>query len=227
MPKAPFEEMNMRSDSDIRRDTESELTWDPSIDDKTIGVIVHDGVVTLTGESAHYAGRWAAEDAAKRVKGVRAIANEIQVKLPVAGVRSDADIAEAAANALQWNVVTSAAAVKPIVKDGWVTLSGKVSWGYQKLAAEISVRNLQGVNGVINNIGVDRAVNATDVKQKIEEAFKRHAILDASEIQVKVHDSTVTLKGHVRTWQERDDAMRAAWSAPGVANVENQLYLVS
>ncbi len=215
----------MKSDMEIRCDVEAELQWDPSVDDQKIGVIVHDGVVTLTGEAVHYTGRWAAEDVAKRIKGVRAIANEIQVKLPVAGIRSDTEIAEAAANALRWNVVTSMTSVTPIVHDGWITLSGKASWGYQKASAENCVNHLQGVKGVTNNIVVESAVKAVEVKQKIEEAFKRHAILDASDVQVKVHNSTVTLKGHVRTWQERDDAVRAAWAAPGVGNVENQLYL--
>jgi len=215
----------MKSDNEIRRDVESELQWDPSADARKVGVVVHDGVVTLTGEAAHYSGRWAAEDVAKRVKGVRAIANEIQVKLPAAGVRSDTEIAEAAANALRWNVVTSMTLVTPVVHDGWITLTGKAVWGYQKASAESCVNHLQGVKGVTNNIVVESTVKAADVKQKIEEAFRRHAILDASDVQVKVRDSTVTLEGHVRTWQERDDAVRAAWTAPGVGNVENHLYL--
>ena len=215
----------MKSDMEIKRDVESELQWDPSVDDQKVGVIVHEGVVTLTGETPHYAGRWAAEDVTKRVKGVRAIANEIQVKLPAMGMRSDTDIAEAAANALRWNVVTSMASIKPIVHDGWITLSGKVMWGYQKVSAENSVHCLQGVKGVTNDICVESPVKPADVKQKIEDAFKRHAVLDANDIQVKVQNSTVTLKGHVRSWQERDDAARAAWAAPGVGNVENQLSL--
>jgi osmotically-inducible protein OsmY len=188
-------------------------------------VIVHDGVVTLTGEATHYAGRWAAEDATKRVKGVRAIANEIQVRIAAAGMRSDTDIAEAAANALRWNVTTESANVKPVVKDGYITLGGQVHWGFQRTAAENAVRNLMGVKGVLNNIAVAAPVKAIDVKQKIEEAFKRHAVLDAKDIQVNVNNSTVTLKGHVRTWQEREDAALAAWAAPGVGLVENQIYL--
>jgi osmotically-inducible protein OsmY len=215
----------MKTDADLRRDVETELALDPSVEDKKIGVIVHDGVVTLTGESPHYAGRWGAEDVVKRVRGVRAIANEIQVKIPVAGMRSDTEIAEAAANALRWNALTSVTSIKPIVKDGWITLSGTVAWGYQKMAAANCVCNLQGVKGVANEITVESPVKASDVKQKIEAAFQRHAALDARDIQVSVENSTVILKGHVRTWQERDDASRAAWAAPGVGNVENQLYL--
>jgi osmotically-inducible protein OsmY len=215
----------MKSDADIRRDVETELQWDPSIDDRKIGVIVNDGVLTLTGEVNHYAGKWTAEDIAKRVSGVRAIANDIQVQIPLSSVRTDTDIAEAAANALRWNVSMGGAQVKPIVKDGWITLSGKVNWGFQKTSAENSVRSLMGVKGVINDVVVASNIKATDVKQKIEDAFKRHAILDSKDIEVKVDNSTVTLKGHVHTWQEHEDAARAAWAAPGVANVENRLLV--
>jgi osmotically-inducible protein OsmY len=215
----------MKTDTEIRRDVEVELQWDPSIDDRKIGVIVSDGVVTLTGEVPHYSGKWAAEDIVKRVGGVRAIANELQVKIPSTGMRNDTDIAEAAANALRWHVATVSAQIKPVVKEGWITLTGKVQWGFQKTAAENAVRHLMGVKGVSNEIHVTTAVKAADVKQKIEEAFKRHAILDASGIEVKVDSSTVTLKGHVQTWQEREDAARAAWAAPGVINVDNRLAL--
>jgi osmotically-inducible protein OsmY len=215
----------MKTDAEIRRDVESELQWDPSIDDKKIGVIVNDGVVTLTGEVSHFAGKWTAEDITKRVSGVRAIANDIQVEIPLSSVRTDTDIAEAAANALQWNVSTGGAQIKPVVKAGWVTLSGKVNWGYQRTSAENAVRNLVGVKGVANDVIVASTVKVTDVKQKIEDAFRRHAILDAKNIEVKVDSSTVTLKGHVHTWQEHDDAARAAWAAPGVANVENRLVI--
>lgn len=215
----------MKTDAEIRRDVESELQWDPSIDDKRVGVTVKDGVVTLTGDVPHFASRWAAEDVVKRVTGVRAIANDIEVKIPASGARSDTDIAEAAANALRWNVALSSTSIKPVVKDGWVTLSGQVSWGYQRTAAENAVRNLMGVKGVANDINVISNIKATDVKQKIEDAFKRHAILDAKDIEVDVTSSTVTLKGHVRSWQEREDAVLAAWAAPGVIGVDNRLSI--
>jgi osmotically-inducible protein OsmY len=217
--------MYMKTDADIRRDVELELQWDPSVDSKRIGVIVHNGVATLTGEVPHYSARWAAEDVAKRVHGVRAIANDLKVSMPISGIRTDADIAEAAANAMLWNVTMSGTQIKPVVKDGWITLSGKVSFGFQRTAAENAMRHLLGVKGVTNAITVTSTIKANDVKQKIEDAFKRHAILDAKDIEVGVEDSTITLSGHVHTWRERDDAARAAWAAPGVANVENRLSI--
>jgi osmotically-inducible protein OsmY len=215
----------MKTDTEIRRNVETELQWDPSVDDRKIGVIVKDGVLTLTGEVGHFAEKWAAEDVAKRISGVRAIANDIQVKIPLAGIRSDTDIAEAAANALRWHVATAGFEIKPVVANGWITLTGKVQWGFQKNAAQRAVGHLLGVKGVTNDITVTSAVKATDVKLKIEDAFKRHAILDSNDIRVKVDRATVTLEGHVHTWQEHEDAARAAWAAPGVANVENRLSI--
>jgi osmotically-inducible protein OsmY len=215
----------MKTDAEIRRDVETELQWDPSVDEKKIGVIVSDGVVTLTGEVAHFAEKSAAEDVAKRISRVRAIANEIHVNIPIAGVRNDTDIAVAAANALRWHVATAGYEIKPVVTNGWVALTGKVQWGFQKNAAETAVGHLLGVRGVTNDIMVNMTVKAADVKQKIENAFKRHAILDCNDIQVKVDSATVILEGHVHSWQEHEDAARAAWAAPGVANVENRLSI--
>jgi osmotically-inducible protein OsmY len=217
------EEIFMKTDADIRRDVESELRWDPTIDDTLIGVSVSNGVVTLTGEVPNYSDRCAADDIVKRLGGVRAIANDIQVRISPSSVRTDTAIAEAAANALQWNVLLSNTQIEPIVEDGWIRLSGQVSWGHQRIAAQSTVRNLMGVKGVTNDIRVASNIKIGNVKEKIEEAFKRHAILDAKDIEVKVDNSTVILKGHVHSWQEREDASQAAWAAPGVIAVENHL----
>ncbi len=215
----------MKIDADIRRDVEAELQRDAGVDDRKIGVIVSDGIVTLTGEVAHIADKWAAEEVVKRIGRVRAIANEIQVNIPVAGVRSDTDIAEAAADALRWHVATTGNEIKPVVANGWIRLTGKVQCGYQKNAAGTAVGHLPGVKGLTNDIMVDTTVEAADVKQQIGNAFKRHAVLDSNGIEVKVDRATVTLEGHVNTWQEHEDAARAARAAPGVVNVENRLSI--
>ena len=213
------------SDTAIQRDVQNELEWEPSLDSGNIGVNVKDGVVTLLGAVAHYADRYTAEEVAKRVAGVRAIANEIDVKMPKPGERSDVDIAGAAANAMRWNVSLAATNVKVVVKHGWITLSGEVAHGYQKSVAESLVRYLMGVVGVTNEITVKPSVKMQDVKEKITEAFSRQARLDAKDIDIKLDDNKVTLKGHVHSWREKDDAARAAWAAPGVAKVENQLQV--
>jgi osmotically-inducible protein OsmY len=166
----------MKSDTDIKRDVESELQWDPSVDDQLIGVMVSDGVVTLTGDVCHVAGRLAAENITKRVSGVRAIANDIQVKIPPSGRCRDTDVALAVADALQRNVATKSADIKPVVVEGWVTLSGRVYWGFQRTAAEKAVKSLVGVKGVTNEISVACTIEMSDMKRKIKSAFRRNAI---------------------------------------------------
>lgn len=215
----------MRLDTEIRHDVQNELQWDPALDETGVGVNVKDGVVTLVGTVPHYADRYTAEQVAKRVNGVRAVANDIDVKIPKPGERSDTDIANAAANALNWNFSIGSSDIKAVVKHGWVTLSGQVTFGYQRSVAEGVVRYLMGVTGISNEIIIKPTLKMLDVKQKIEEAFLRQARFDAKDIDVNLIDNQVTLKGHVHSWREKDDASRAAWAAPGVAKVENQLQV--
>jgi osmotically-inducible protein OsmY len=215
----------MKTDANIRIDVENELRWDPSVDEKGILVKVDDGVVSLQGSVPHFSDRWTAEEVTKRVAGVRAIANDVEVKIPKPGERSDSDIASAAANALKWHFVLESSDIQPVVKQGWITLSGHVSYGYQKNVAESAVRYLLGVKGVINVIEVRPEIQATDVKQKIQSAFQRQASLDAKDIKVNVDDSAVVLQGTVHSWREKDDAAIAAWAAPGVTKVDNKLQV--
>ena len=211
----------MKTDSELRRDVERELEWDPSIDARNIGVAVKNGVVTLTGYVSSYADKWRAERIAKRVAGVTAIANEIEVKLSTE--RTDPDIAEAARAALKSDSRVPADRIKVIVERGWVTLEGTVDYYYQKSAAESDVRYIAGVRGVTNAIVVTPKVSPTDIRLKIEEALKRSAQLDASRISVETEGSKVILSGTVRSWAEREEAELAAWAAPGVTEVENRI----
>lgn len=211
--------------SSLQHDVLAELEWDPSVDAAKIGVSADDGVVTLTGHVSSYPDKWAAERIAKRVHGAKAVANDLEVKLPGDDKHDDTEIAKAAVDALRWNISVPMQKIKVTVTNGWVTLTGDLDWQYQKRAAEGSVSYLKGVRGVSNTIHVAPRVAASDVKQKIEAALKRSAEVDSKKISVETSDSRVTLRGNVRSWTEHDDAVNAAWAAPGVRTVVDELRI--
>ena len=217
----------MKTDIQLRRDVEAQLDWDPRFDSTGIGVAVKNGVISLSGHVASYADRWAAQDAAQSVAGVKAIANELAVNLGSDAQRSDPELAEAVVSALNGNVSIPSAGIKVVVHDGWVTLSGEVSYWYQREATERTVTHLRGVKGLANDITIKPQASVADVKAKIEDAFRRHASLDANKIRVQTADGTVTLEGEVNSWQERQHAAAAAWAAPGVSVVKDHLSVRS
>ena len=213
----------MYDDTQLRHDVEAELDWDPRFDSRQIGVAVKNGVVALTGHVGSYAQRRAAQEAAQLVAGVKAIANDIAVELPFSEKRSDPEIADDALIALKGNVSVPAADIRLVVHEGWITLEGQVSQWYQKSAAEACLSGLRGVKGISNNISIRSTASAGNVQEKIEDAFRRRAQLDAKKITVKTSEGTVTLEGEVHSWQERQQAEIAAWQAPGVSQVIDKL----
>jgi len=213
----------MKSDSEIKRDVEAELRWTPGLDATDIAVAVKDGVVTLTGFVRNYGHKLQAEKAAKRVAGVVGVANDIEIRLPGIDKRPDPEIARDAIAAFKGYLPFSWQDIKVVVKEGWITLEGTVEWNYQRETAEKTVRSLQGVQGISNLIQVKPKVAPEEVKRKIEDAFRRSAELDASRVTVETKGSEVILAGAVRSWAERQEAERAAWAAPGVTMVSNQL----
>lgn len=215
----------MRSDAEIERDVKEELKWDPDLDATDVAVTVKDGVVTLTGFVRSYAEKYEAESAAKRVAGVVGVANDLEVRLPTTDERPDPEIARDAVSAIKAQLPISSENIKVIVKNGWVTLEGEVEWQYQKNTAEAAVRRIKGVRGVINSIVVKPRVEPSEIKRKIQEAFKRNAEVDANRIIVETNGSEVILKGTVRSWIEREEAERVAWSAPGVTKVVDQIVV--
>jgi osmotically-inducible protein OsmY len=214
-----------RTDEQIQQDVMEEFKWDARIQPNEIGVTVNDGVVTLTGWVDNYGKKWTAERTAHRVNGVRAVANDIEVRLPSSAERTDTDIAAAATRALEWDAFVPIERLDVTVARGWVTVKGEVEWEYQRRSAERAVRRMSGVRGVTNLATVRPRLNAVvqELRQQIEDALVRNAETDAEQVNVDVEGDKVILRGTVRSWTEKQEAERVAWSAPGATSVDNRI----
>jgi len=215
----------MKTDATLKKDVLEELDWEPSIDATQVGVTVKDGIVTLSGHVNTYSEKAAAEKAAKRVKGIKAVVEEIDVKLGGGYKRTDQDIAQSAVSNLKWHSSVPEDDLQVRVENGWITLEGKVEWKYQKDAAKNAIQNLMGVRGVTNLIEVQPTIEPTNVKQRIREALERNALTDADNISVHIEGSRVELNGIVQSWSEKKQAENAAWAMPGVSEVQNNLKI--
>jgi osmotically-inducible protein OsmY len=215
----------MRADSDIELDVKDELQWRPDLDATDIAVSVKNGVVALTGFTHSYVDKYEAESAVKHVAGVVGVANDIEVRLRSVDEKPDPEIAREAVAAIKSQLPYSWENIKVVVKGGWVNLEGEVEWQFQRDTAEKTVRRMQGVKGVSNLIKLKPRAQPSEIKRKIQEAFKRNAELDANRIVVEAKGTEVVLKGTVRSWAEREEAERVAWSAPGVIKVVNEIVV--
>jgi osmotically-inducible protein OsmY len=218
--------VSVRSDEEIQRDVLEELKWDARLQPNEIGVIVKNGIVTLTGWIDSYLKKVAAEEDAQRVPGVKAVVNDIEVRLPGSAERTDADLAKAVLDALRWDAAVPADNIEVTVDHGWVTLKGEVEYAFQKREAERVVERIAGVKGVTNLIEVRPRVTPEDLKEKIRQALVREAQLDASHITVDVQGGKIILRGRVRSYAEKKAAEEVAWHTPGVTDVENQIEVV-
>lgn len=217
----------MKTDKQLQQDVLDELVWEPSVDAAEIGVSVENGVVILNGTVKSLAEKWTAERVSQRVEGVRAVTDELVVKVAGDDQHTDLDIAQAAVIALDWNTSVPRKQIKVLVENGWVTLDGSVEYHFQKEAAESAMRNLKSVKGVHNMIAIKPSVFAGDVTRAIKRALHRAAQVDAEKISVEANAGKVILRGNVRSLAEREEAERAAWSSPGVSNVQNYISVVS
>lgn len=215
----------MKTDLQIKNDVMEELKWEPILNASQIGVSVKEGVVTLSGTVDSYSKKITAERTAKKIDGVKAIAEDIEVVLPGSSKRNDTDIAETVVNALKWHSAVREHKISVKVESGIVTLEGEVDWEFQKNSAKMMVENLLGVTGIINNIKIKQKANINDIKNKITSAFHRSATIDAEGIEIEIIGTKAILKGNVRSWAEKEDAENAVWSASGIDRVDNRLEI--